>query len=71
MGDIYIPLRYRVRFNANLILGQPVQAEVKLIPTGVFGVQDGRTLLVRFFKNLCEIRVSSVRAEVRKAFLIL
>jgi hypothetical protein len=42
-GGIYVPPRYHVRLNADFKLGQPVQVEVDLLPTGIFGVQDGRT----------------------------
>jgi hypothetical protein len=44
LSRIYVPPRYRVRFNANFQPAQPVQVEVDLLPSGVFGIQDGRTL---------------------------
>jgi hypothetical protein len=43
VSSIYVPPRYRVRFNANFKPAQPVQVEIDLLPSGVFGIQDGRT----------------------------
>jgi hypothetical protein len=45
MAGIYVPPRYRVRFNGNFRPEQAaVQVVVELTPSGVFGIQDGRTL---------------------------
>jgi hypothetical protein len=41
--QIYIPRRFRVRFNAGFKSEPPSQVEVHFLPTGVFGIQDGRT----------------------------
>jgi phosphatidylglycerophosphatase A len=43
MSGVYVPPRYRVRLNADFKPGQPAQVEIDLLPTGVFGIQDGRT----------------------------
>ena len=43
MSDIYVPPRYRVRFTADFKPEHPAQVVIDLLPTGVFGVQDGRT----------------------------
>jgi hypothetical protein len=43
VSGIYVPPRYRVRFNANFKPALPVQVETDLLPSGVFGIQDGRT----------------------------
>jgi hypothetical protein len=40
----YVPPRYRVQLSGNFKLEQPAQIEVHLSPTGLFGIQDGRTL---------------------------
>jgi hypothetical protein len=44
MPDFFVPPRYRVRLTDGFHPGQPSQVEADLLPTGVFGVQDGRTL---------------------------
>jgi hypothetical protein len=43
MSGICIPPRYRVRLSDNFRPELPAQVEVDLLPTGIFGVQDGRT----------------------------
>jgi hypothetical protein len=43
VSSIYVPPRYRVRFDANFKPAQPGQVEIDLLPNGVFGIQDGRT----------------------------
>lgn len=43
MSAIYVPPRYRVRFTADFKPEHSAQVAVDLVPTGVFGIQDGRT----------------------------
>lgn len=44
MASFYVPPRYRVRLAGVFSPAQPAQVEIDLLPAGVFGVQDGRTL---------------------------
>src|SRR5262245_21626320 len=44
MADIYVPPRYRVHLDARWNATKSVQVEVTLLPSGLFGIQDGRTL---------------------------
>jgi hypothetical protein len=39
----YVPPRYRVRFNTNFKPAKSVHVEIDLLPSGVFGIQDGRS----------------------------
>jgi hypothetical protein len=43
MSGFPVPTRYQVRLNEDFQPDQPVQVEAHMLPTGVFGVQDGRT----------------------------
>jgi hypothetical protein len=44
VASIIVPPRYRVQLAESYDPRHPAQVEADLLPTGVFGVQDGRTL---------------------------
>src|SRR5437867_9314831 len=43
MTEVYVPGRYRLRLGADFRPENPARVEIVVLPSGLFGLRDGRT----------------------------